>query len=103
MYMDYNAGVFIKSTTRSLCERHLPPQKYIIFFIHLSNGFATNLHGLSKKVSFNSIRARIFDTANDPGRWALNGNNVALQLKLISSIPKNNSAFCMKTSYFMNK
>ena len=24
-------------------------------------------------------------------------------LKLISSIPKKNSAFCMKTSYFMNK
>ena len=24
-------------------------------------------------------------------------------LKLISSIPKTNSAFCLKTSYFMNK
>ena len=26
-----------------------------------------------------------------------------VNLKLISSIPKKNSAFCMKTSYFMNK
>ena len=26
-----------------------------------------------------------------------------LLLKLISSIPKKNSTFCMKTSYFMNK
>ena len=25
------------------------------------------------------------------------------KLKLISSIPKKNSAFCLKTSYFMNK
>ena len=30
----------------------------------------------------------------------LNGN---VNLKLISSIPKKNYAFCLKTSYFMNK
>ena len=30
-------------------------------------------------------------------------NAGASYLKLMSSIPKKNSAFCMKTSYFMNK
>ena len=30
-------------------------------------------------------------------------NGLQHTLKLISSIPKKNSAFCMKMSYFMNK